>query len=193
MPPAMRRATFRWVAATGPPYTRVDRTETLMPSKKQLKSFAERVRHLIDTHLDGNVAKAAREMGVSQRALHSIYSGETLDPRLTMIQAVLKRFPAEDARVLLLGESSLEGRRGALKASAADIANALWDEFEKAVQALAEADSAGVHASDQTASNTARVVFVPGRNRNPVLGVGAASDRQIKSKSRGKPQKNRRD
>jgi len=104
-----------------------------MAQKKKLTDFAQRVRDLIDTHLHGNVAAAARELGVSQRSLHDLYVGKTDDPRLTMIQAILNRFPSEDARFILLGERTDDGLRfkAAVGQRALDLAVDFWNDFER--------------------------------------------------------------
>jgi hypothetical protein len=104
-----------------------------MPRKQATGPIGPRVKYLVDTYFEGNVTKGARELGVSQRALHKLYTGQTPHPRLGMIQALLTRLPDVDARWLVLGVPSEDARRfeQATRARAEHVAKAYWKRFDQ--------------------------------------------------------------
>jgi transcriptional regulator with XRE-family HTH domain len=68
---------------------------------------AARIAHLIDQREGGNVAAAARRLGVSQRGLAKVYAGETKHPRADLLEALVKEYEADPAW-LLTGITSRE-------------------------------------------------------------------------------------
>ena len=63
-------------------------------------SIAARITQLIDRKEGGNVAAAARRLGVSQRGLSKVYSGETRHPRADLLQALVREYGADPAWLL---------------------------------------------------------------------------------------------
>lgn len=76
---------------------------------KAISDFCARVKLLIDRYDDGNVTAAARRLRVSQRGLQKVYVGETTEPRLTLVQALVRVYRGADARWILLGDESAGG------------------------------------------------------------------------------------
>ena len=62
--------------------------------------IATRIAYLIDHHEGGNVAAAARRLGMSQRGLAKVYRGETKHPRAPLLQALVKEYGADPAWLL---------------------------------------------------------------------------------------------
>jgi transcriptional regulator with XRE-family HTH domain len=62
--------------------------------------IAARIAHLIDQREGGNVAAAARRLGVSQRGLAKVYAGETRHPRADLLQALVREYGADPAWLL---------------------------------------------------------------------------------------------
>lgn len=73
-------------------------------------NFNARVRALIDEYYDGNVARAAREMRVSQRGLAKLYRGDVRNPRLNSVLAMIRTFPHEDPMWIVSGKPSVVPR-----------------------------------------------------------------------------------
>ena len=62
--------------------------------------IAARIAQLIDREESGNVAAAARQLGVSQRGLAKVCSGETRHPRVSLLQALVREYGADPAWLL---------------------------------------------------------------------------------------------
>lgn len=76
---------------------------------KAITDFCARVKLLIDRYDDSNVTAAARRLRVSQRGLQKVYVGETTEPRLTLVQALVRVYRGADARWILLGDEATGG------------------------------------------------------------------------------------
>lgn len=102
----------RAIAPVKPGKTHDGTSGTSGTGKQQhVTDFCARVAFLIDKHYKGNVSQAARDLRVSQRGLAKVYAGETTEPRLTLIQQLLKRFRAYDPLWIILGEESTASKQ----------------------------------------------------------------------------------
>jgi hypothetical protein len=66
-----------------------------------------RVRIVVDAHFDGNVAKAARVLGMSQRGLAKLYRGDVRNPQLQSMLALVRGLMSyEDPLWILTGRTA---------------------------------------------------------------------------------------
>jgi hypothetical protein len=68
------------------------------------QELAARVRGLIDRHDDGDVARAARHMGAREADLRAILAGESAEPSLGALSAIVRAYDV-DTWWLISGES----------------------------------------------------------------------------------------
>ena len=77
--------------------------------------IAIRIAQLIDQEESGNVAAAARRLGVSQRGLAKVYGGQTRHPRADLLQALVREYGTDPAWLLTgvaVGEWPESGQSG---------------------------------------------------------------------------------
>ena len=72
------------------------------------EELAARVSSLIERSDGGDVARAARRIGVREHALHAIVSAECAEPSVHMLSAIVRGFDV-DAWWLISGDASLAG------------------------------------------------------------------------------------
>jgi transcriptional regulator with XRE-family HTH domain len=59
---------------------------------RRLQSLAERVQYLVDRWHDGSVNAAATEIGVPEPTLRRIAAGDTVNPRLAVLQKIARHY-----------------------------------------------------------------------------------------------------
>lgn len=56
----------------------------------QLETLADRVRSIVDLYWEGSVNAAAASMGIPQQTLQRVVSGKTVNPRVSVLDAIAK-------------------------------------------------------------------------------------------------------
>lgn len=68
--------------------------------------FCDRVQVLIDKYAEGNASQFARQTGIPRRSVQKVIERTTLNPGVEFVQAIMDRFPGEDARWIITGRFS---------------------------------------------------------------------------------------